>query len=122
MKTAHDPRHLKRARMMQNIFSWDFQKEKKQEATLNPLVENLSRIDELIASAAPAWPIGKINKIDLAVLRQAVYELIIQKSSVPPKVVVDEAVELAKEFGGESSPSFVNGVLGRLIIDNHIIT
>ena len=58
----------------------------------------------------------KINKIDLAILRLSVYELISnQKVKVPPKVVVDEAVELAKEFGSDASPGFVNGVLGKLI-------
>ena len=58
------------------------------------------------------WPVDKLNKIDLAILRLAIYEL--ENLEVPPKVVIDEAVELAKEFGSENSPSFVNGVLGTI--------
>lgn len=69
-------------------------------------------IDEKIASSAPAWPIEKLNRIDLAILRLAVFEL--SEAKNPPKVVIDEAIELAKEFGSESSPSFVNGVLGTI--------
>lgn len=69
-------------------------------------------IDEKIGLAAPIWPVEKLNRIDLAILRLAVYEL--ENSQAPPKVVIDEAVELAKEFGAESSPSFVNGVLGTI--------
>ena len=75
----------------------------------------------MIAKAAPAWPIEKINKIDLSILRLAAYELTLDNQA-PPKVVVDEAIELAKKFGSESSPGFVNGVLGKLIIDNNITT
>ena len=69
-------------------------------------------LDDKIKKAAPAWPVDKLNRIDLAILRLAVYEL--TQSKTPPKVIIDEAVELAKEFGAESSPSFVNGVLGTI--------
>ena len=65
-----------------------------------------------IKKAAPTWPIEKLNKIDLAILRLAVFEL--ENQQTPPKVVIDEAIELAKEFGAESSASFVNGVLGTI--------
>jgi len=58
------------------------------------------------------WPVDKLNKIDLAILRLAIYEL--ERKKTPPKVIIDEAVELAKEFGGENSPSFINGVLGTI--------
>ena len=71
-------------------------------------------IDQKIAKAAPEYPIEKINKTDLAILRLAVYELLLEKSQ-PAKVIIDEAVELAKEYGGDSSPAFVNGALGKLI-------
>ena len=70
-------------------------------------------IDQYILKAAPRWPLERINKIDLAILRLAIWELCFQKKE-PPKVIIDEAVELAKEFGGENSPSFVNGVLGTI--------
>jgi len=62
--------------------------------------------------SSPAWPIDKLNKIDLAILRLSIYELLI--GNIPPKVIIDEAVEIAKEYGSESSPSFVNGVLGTI--------
>lgn len=61
------------------------------------------------------WPVEKLNRIDLAILRLAIYELGNEK--IPPKVVIDEAVELAKEFGSENSSSFVNGVLGTIYKD-----
>lgn len=71
-------------------------------------------IDNKIKIAAPEFPIDKINKVDLAILRLAIYELLIDKSQ-PPKVIIDEAIELAKEYGGESSPGFINGALGKAI-------
>jgi len=74
----------------------------------------LPNIDEKITKIAPEYPIEKINKIDLAILRLAVYEMEIEKDK-PPKVTVDEAIELAKEFGGETSPAFINGALGNLL-------
>lgn len=78
------------------------------------VVENLGTIDKAICRHAPEWPIEKIGKVDLAILRLALYELEVDKMQ-PPKVIIDEAVELAKEFGGESSPAFVNGVLGAVL-------
>lgn len=107
---------------MQEIFAWDFSSE-------NPLLSKLSlkikkhlpKIDKFIKEAAPQWPIQKINKIDLAILRLAVYELLIEIKA-PPKVVVDEAVEIAKDYGSESSASFINGVLGKLITEHNIST
>ena len=68
----------------------------------------------MIAKAAPEWPIEKLNKSDLAILRLAVYELTIEKKE-PVKVIIDEAIELAKELGSENSSSFVNGVLGTIV-------
>ncbi len=70
-------------------------------------------IDALIVPAAPEWPLDQIAKIDKAILRMSLYELMI-KREVPPKVSINEAVELAKEFGGENSSKFVNGVLGTI--------
>lgn len=69
--------------------------------------------DAMIAPAAPEWPIDQIAKMDLTILRLAIYELMI-KHEVPPKVVINEAVELAKSFGGENSSRFINGVLGTI--------
>jgi N utilization substance protein B len=70
-------------------------------------------IDGIIGPAAPEWPIEQIAKIDRAVLRIGIYELMLGRA-VPPKVAINEAVELAKAFGGENSSKFVNGVLGTI--------
>lgn len=105
---------------MQELFTWAFQKDQMPEAErVQKIIADLKPIDIAIQSSAPSWPIDKINRVDLAILRLAVYELTLERKN-PPKVIVDEAVELAKEFGGQSSPSFINGVLGKLIIDNNI--
>ena len=68
-------------------------------------------IDAIIGPAAPEWPVDQIAKIDKIILRIGIYELMI-KRDVPPKVAINEAVELAKTFGGENSSKFINGVLG----------
>lgn len=105
---------------MQELFAWDFEDVNGLSSEDAKLIgENISEINKMIGDAAPAWPIDKINKIDLAILRLAVFELLISQKA-PPKVIVDEAVELAKEYGSESSPSFVNGALGKLISDHKI--
>lgn len=115
MKTHSDPRHLKRTKAMQELFTWEYQKKglpKNKEAA--EVVQNLVEIDKEIVTAAPTWPIAKINRVDLAILRLAVFELIMDKGT-PFRVTVDEAIELAKEFGTETSPSFINGALGNVI-------
>jgi len=70
-------------------------------------------IDAIIAPAAPEWPVEQIARVDKVILRIGVYELMI-KRDVPPKVAINEAVELAKSFGGQNSSKFVNGVLGTI--------
>jgi len=114
MKTSFDPRHQKRRKIVKKIFAQSFLKQKCDDPVEEKILENQKEIDKLIQTAAPEWPIEKINKIDLAVLRLAVWELKFAKSQ-PPKVIIDEAIELAKEFGSESSPAFVNGTLGFLL-------
>lgn len=112
MKTASDPRHIARIKTMQALFAYDFHAKKEHlDKSLASIIKSIKKIDKLIAKSAPAFPVDKIAKVDLAILRLAVYELIIGKEA-PPKVVIDEAVEMAKEFGGDSSFAFVNGVLG----------
>lgn len=76
-------------------------------------VEHQEAEDALIVPAAPEWPIDQIAKVDRAILRLALYELSV-KRDVPPKVVINEAVELAKSFGGDNSSKFINGVLGTI--------
>ncbi len=72
------------------------------------------KLDEVIQPVAPEWPIAQIARMDRVVLRIGVYELLYQ-SSVPPKVAINEAVELAKAFGGDNSSKFINGVLGTVL-------
>ena len=112
MKTARDPRHQKRREAVKALFAESYTPQPKKNELAQKILSKKKAIDKKIGLAAPAWPIDKLNKIDLAILRLAVYEL--DYSDTPPKVVIDEAVELAKEFGGESSSSFVNGVLGTI--------
>jgi len=120
---------------MQSLFEWDFNGRKEE---LGPILnnhikefagakedtgfifelaegveKNLADIDAIITKHAPEWPIEQIPPVDRNVLRLGVYELMFLKQ-VPPKVVINEAVELGKTFGGESSGKFVNGVLGTL--------
>ncbi|HSW47744.1 MAG TPA: transcription antitermination factor NusB [Candidatus Saccharimonadales bacterium] len=113
MKTSHDPRHKNRQNIVQQLFGVEFHNQKVSPATEKVMMYK-DTIDQNIKSAAPDFPVDKINKIDLAILRLATYELLIDKKE-PQNVVIDEAVELAKEFGGETSPGFINGVLGHII-------
>lgn len=76
------------------------------------VLEQQSAIDEKIQPIAPDWPIDQIARVDRNILRLGVYELLHQGDVVPPKVVINEAVELAKAFGSDNSSKFVNGVLG----------
>lgn len=114
MKRHADPRHLHRIKLMQKLFSWNFQQKLPCPDDLKKIKTNLKKIDKVIQDCAPDRPLAQINKIDLSILRLSVFELIIEKS-IPPKVVIDEAVELGKEFGSDSSPAFINGALGQAI-------
>ena len=111
MKTAYDPRHRKREELVQLLFAASFQKD--HDPAIKKIWRQRNKIDPFIATAAPEWPLDKLNPIDLAILRLAVYELVIEKTA-PVKVIIEEAVELAKQFGGSASSSFVNGVLGTI--------
>ena len=128
-------RHLSRIVAMQALFEWDFNGQsedlaemvknhrqeffegKEDDGFSNELAQgvknNLQSIDEIIIKHAPEWPMDQIPPVDRNVLRLGVYELMFLKQ-VPPKVAINEAVEIAKTFGGESSGKFVNGVLGTL--------
>jgi len=137
MKTNRDPRHHSRILALQQLYSYHFQI-KSAEAKIdyevdelakldlindyqdslyfqiiNGVKENLESIDSFIKQRAPQWPIGQIKKIDLEIMRSRIYEGLIPQIT-PPKVAIDEAIELAKKFGGETSSKFVNGVLGSL--------
>jgi transcription antitermination protein NusB len=128
-------RHLARTIAMQSLFVWDFHHG---ELALDDIVdyalhefasslddpsfifslvhgvvEHQDAIDTMIVDAAPEWPLHQIMVIDRNILRIGIYELIHMKD-VPPKVAINEAIELAKTFGGDSSGKFVNGVLGTI--------
>lgn len=131
-------RHLSRTVAMQSLFEWDFNGQtgdldevlKNNLAQLAPgmddtvfaetlvsgVREHISEIDAVIAKTAPEWPVDQITPVDRNVLRIGIFELQFLKD-VPPKVIINEAVELGKTFGGESSGKFVNGVLGTLYKD-----
>jgi N utilization substance protein B len=119
---------------MQTIYEWDFRadsediEEIKQrnissyneevdlefiKKTTDGIIKEVEAVDNEISKSAPEWPIEQIAPIDKAILRLAVYELKFL-SDVPPKVVINEAVELSKSFGGENSSKFINGVLGTI--------
>lgn len=76
--------------------------------------KDVDKLDEVIQPIAPEWPISQIARMDRLILRIGTYELLMDKS-VPPKVVINEAVELAKAFGGDNSSKFINGVLGTVL-------
>ena len=78
------------------------------------LLENLSVIDDIIESNLNKWSMDRLFKIDLSILRVAVFELLYNKDTAK-EIVINEAVEIAKKFGTEESPKFVNGILGSLI-------
>lgn len=113
MKTPNDPRHQKRIDRMQKLFALSFRAENT-DADIAPIVSTLPELDAKIASSAPEWPIDKIAKIDLAILRLASFELLVACDQ-PPKVIIDEAIELAKAYGNDNSSKFVNGVLGTIL-------
>ncbi len=113
MKTPDDPRHQRRIDLMQRLFTMSFPNATSTDESIASITEKLPLLDEKISTSAPEWPVNKIAKIDLAILRLATYELITHQE--PPKVIIDEAIELAKEFGNPTSPRFINGVLGTII-------
>ncbi len=140
MKSLADPRHTSRKLALASIFCWLFNEADKndsismagdlleepigeQDTELTEYIfegvrEHIKEIDKIIEESAPEWPIDKIAKVDLVILRISVFELLFGKKT-PVKVAVDEAVELAKEFGNDTSHKFVNGVLGT-VISNHL--
>ncbi|MFH1522224.1 MAG: transcription antitermination factor NusB [Patescibacteria group bacterium] len=132
-------RHLARTITMQSLFMWDFNglKDKDIDKILEGnfnnfapnfndkgftkkifkgVVENIKKIDSYIIKYATEWPLDQITTVDRNILRLGVYELIIA-DDIPPKVAINEAIEIAKTFGGESSGKFVNGVLGAIYKD-----
>ncbi|OGK31408.1 transcription antitermination factor NusB [Candidatus Roizmanbacteria bacterium RIFCSPLOWO2_01_FULL_42_14] len=110
-----DRRHLRRQKIIQQLYTtfFDHTDDQEHHEKVTAILQSASDLDEAIRAYAPRYEIDKIAKVDLAILRLAAYELLIEKQ-VPPKVVINEAVELAKELGGDKSPSFINAVLGKI--------
>ena len=81
------------------------------------VVRSQNGLDELIAKYAPEWPVDQLAFIDRTIMRMAIYELGAHDADAPAKVIINEAIELAKTFGGDSSPRFINGVLGSALSD-----
>jgi transcription antitermination protein NusB len=79
------------------------------------VAEKASDIDTILQAAAPAWPLSQMPGVDKALLRLAIFEAIFDNSAAPVKVIINEAVDLARSYGSESSPKFVNGVLGSVV-------
>jgi len=113
VKSKLDPRHKKRIHLFQELFAWESVKSTPK-LIIRDIIKNINQIDSQIKIFAPKWPIDKINRVDLSILRLAIWELKYIKNT-PNKVIIDEAVEIAKEYGNESSSSFVNAVLGSII-------
>lgn len=129
-------RHLSRSVVLQALFEWDFRNQPDKEISaiiardakefapglgdvsfmedlMRGVIAKQSELDDIIMKAAPDWPIEKISPVDRNVLRVGLYELLFaDREEVPAKVAINEAIELAKTFGGETSGRFVNGVLG----------
>lgn len=131
-------RHLSRSVAMQSLYEWDFlgMPEDQLEIITERNIEEFGKglesddfiwtlvygvqdkidpINKIIEKTAPEWPINQINILDRNILRIGIFELLYEKiDEVPPKVAINESIELAKNFGGESSRKFVNGVLGTI--------
>ncbi len=129
-------RHLSRSIVLQSLFEWDLNNIEKSavrdalmrnveefapnksdtpfmEKLLDGVLQKQSELDLVIGKAAPEWPIDRIAPVDRNILRLGLYELLFaDRKEVPAKVAINEAIELAKQFGGENSSKFVNGVLG----------
>lgn len=114
MKTQLDPRHQKRRIRFTKLFEYSFKPDSPIDQEIEQIVANKETLDNQIQQVAPEWPINRLNKVDLAILRLATWELLIEQKT-PPKVIIDEAVEISKEYGSENTAKFVNGVLGTIL-------
>ncbi len=132
-------RHLARTIAMQTLFCWDFNGKKEEDlnkmisqnfkqfapkfndhgfvkSLINGVKSNISEIDKYITKYAIEWPLDQITVVDRNILRIGVYELVFDQD-IPAKVAINEAIEIAKTFGGDSSGKFINGVLGAIYKD-----
>lgn len=130
-------RHLIRSIVLQSLYEWDFYDKKADLAQimednldefgpgidepefawrlLKGVIDHLPQLDELIKTYANEWPLDQIAIVDRNILRIGLYELIYaDRNEVPPKVAINEAIEVAKNYSGQNSPRFINGVLGTI--------
>ncbi len=130
-----ETRHLARSVVLQSLYEWDFYGQKTDlkeiaernmeefapgidepdfvRRIVNGVYDHLKELDEIITKVAPEWPIKQISLIDRNILRIGLYELLYaDPNEVPPKVAINEAIEIAKNFGGPNSGKFINGVMG----------
>lgn len=128
-------RHLARSIVLQSLYEWDFYNSKSDLTKIiernlkefgpgidepefvwriaNGVIKNFDNLNKIIEKAAPEWPVNQISIMDRNVLRIGLYELLFaDKNEVPTKVAINEAIELAKNYGGPNSGKFINGVLG----------
>ncbi|MFA7245266.1 MAG: transcription antitermination factor NusB [Candidatus Magasanikbacteria bacterium] len=134
-------RHLARAIIIQVLYQWDFRgnptsaipaiieqtmaefgiglEETKDfiEKTIDDIIEKQPKIDDFIKKYAPHWPMEQMSLVDKNILRLGVYELEYNKEEIPPRVAINEAIELAKNYGGPTSSKFINGILGAIYKD-----
>lgn len=129
-------RHLSRTLALQTLYEWDFNHLPQDQVTpliermikefgpgledksfvyviIQGVIQNIDAINKMIVASAPEWPLEQITVIDRNILRIGIYELKYSQD-IPPKVAINEAIELAKKFGGDSSGKFINGVLGTI--------
>lgn len=130
-------RQLGRSVVLQSLFEWDFYGRKTDLISIiernlkefapgldepefvwrliRGIIDHLEELDKIIVKAAPEWPLNQISIVDRNALRLGLYELLYaDKKEVPPKVAINEAIEIAKNFGGPNSGKFINGVLGTI--------
>ncbi len=131
-------RHLQRSIAMQSLFEWDFHNQEKNrigevidfnysefapgtkdhaftQSIVEGVIKHIKDIDKLITKCAPEWPLDQIAAVDRNTLRIGTYELLYgDYDQTPPKVAINEAIEIAKAYGTDSSPRFINGVLGTI--------
>jgi N utilization substance protein B len=135
-------RHLIRTVVLQSLYEWDFYGQKKDITDIlernlaefapgvdepefgwkimQGVIEHFTEIDNIIKQAAPEWPLDKIAIIDRNILRIGLSELLFANpDEVPPKVAINESIELAKNYGGPNAARFVNGVLGTIYREMH---
>ena len=134
MKSKLDPRHSARKLALSAVFCWLFSESDDEQSLIlsqellnqDDIAKDLTlqlvggvkahkeEIDRIISESAPDWPLDKISKIDLVILRIAIFEILFSDQT-PDKVAIDESIELAKDFGNDTSAKFINGVLGTVV-------